>query len=407
MNTTEVAVTGAGAVSPAGTGADALWKALADGTSLAVTDPNLAGMAVDFSCRVPEFDADALLGRRLSWRLDRFTHLALVAAREAVTDAALDPTDWDAARVAVVLGVGSNSLQHYDATFDHIRQGRLQKISPLMIPRSAPNVVAGEIAMDLRATGPNFTTSSACASGTTAIGVARDLLRSGACDIAITGGTESGRTPAAAAGFWRMRARSERVGDPRSASRPFDAARDGFVLSEGAGVLVLERATDARARQARIRGYLIGYGASTDAHHFTAPHPEGDGAVQAMRTALRDAALEPGDIGQVNAHGTSTPHNDLAENVALRRVFGSPPPVTANKGVLGHTLGAAGALEAIATLLSLEHQLIPPTANLERLDPAIDLDVVAGVPRPVRMAAAVSNSFGFGGQNAVLVLRAA
>jgi 3-oxoacyl-[acyl-carrier-protein] synthase II len=400
----EIAVTGLGSVSAAGIGVDALWQALTAGISLAATDPALAGLPVDFSCRVPDFDADAVLGRRLAFRLDRFTHLALVASREATADAGLSPAVWDAARVAVVLGVGTSSAERYPTFFDHLSRGRLQGISPLTVPRSVPNMVAAEVAMDIGATGPNFTTASACASGTTAIGVARDLLRSGTCDVAVTGGSESGCTRAGSASFWRMGSLSERTSEPALASRPFDADRDGFVLSEGAGVLVMERSADAAARGARIRGYVSGYGASADAYHFTAPNPEGAGAAHAINVALRDAGLQPHDVGHVNTHGTSTPLNDLAEAAALRKVFTTPPPVTSSKGVLGHALGAAGALEAIATLLTLERQLIPPTANFGRQDAAIDLDVVARNPRPVRMAAAVSNSFGFGGQNAVLVL---
>jgi 3-oxoacyl-[acyl-carrier-protein] synthase II len=400
VNGGDIAVTGLGAVSAAGIGVSVLAKALMSGESLAATDPILAGLAVDFCCRVPGFDADVLLGRRLSWRLDRFTHLALVAAREAVAAAGLDPGAWDPARVAVVVGVGSNSLEHYETTFGHLRDAHPEKISPLMVPRSVPNMAAGEIACDLHATGPSFTTSSACASGATAIGVARDLLRSGACDIAITGGAEAGRTRAASVGFWRMRALAERTQAPGTACRPFDADRDGFVLGEGAGMLVLER--PGHARGARICSYLCGYGASEDARHYASPHP--GGAVQAMRTALADAGLALGDIGHVNAHGTATPLNDLAEAQALCEVFPAAPPVTASKSVIGHALGAAGALEAIATVITLEQQQVPPTANLRRLD--LDLDVVSGAPRPARISAAVSNSFGFGGQNAALILRA-
>jgi 3-oxoacyl-[acyl-carrier-protein] synthase II len=407
MNHGEAAITGVGSVSPAGAGTGKLWDALIAGKSLATTDDALAGLPVDFSCRVPGFDADAVIGRRLSWRMDRFTHLAIAAAREAVADAGLDPATWDAPRIAVILGVGSNSLDRYHILFRYLREGQAKRISPLSIPRSVPNMVAGEVAIDLHATGPNLTTSNACASAATAIGTALDLLRARRCDICITGGAESLLSPIAAACFWRMNALSERAEDPQGASRPFDADRDGFVLAEGAGVLILERAADAQARGARIRSYLTGYGASADAHHFTAPHPSGDGAAQAINAALRDAAIEPADIGHVNAHGTATRLNDLAEARTLRQVFACPPPVTACKGVLGHSLGAAGALEAIATVLSLEHQLIPPTANLDRLDPDIDLDVVAGTPRPARITAALTNSFGFGGQNAVLVMRSA
>lgn len=401
----EVAITGLGAVTAAGIGVGAMATALAAGRSLASTDPELAGLTADFTCRVPGFDPNVLLGRRLSWRLDRFTHLALVAAREAITDARLEPARWDPARVAVVMGVGSTSMQHLPHAIGLLGEGQPERVSPLIIPRSAPNMVAGEIAADHGATGPNFTTSSACASGTTAIGVARDLIRSRACDIAITGGAESACNRASVAGFWRMRALSERSTAPALACRPFDADRDGFVLGEGAGILILERTEHALARSARIRSYLSGYGASADAYHFTAPHPDGIGAAQALNAALADAGLAATDISHINAHGTSTRLNDLAEARALHRVFVSPPPVTASKGVLGHALGAAGALEAIATVLAIEAQAIWPTANLERLDPEIDLDVVTRSPRPAVIQAAASNSFGFGGQNAVLIMR--
>jgi 3-oxoacyl-[acyl-carrier-protein] synthase II len=270
-------------------------------------------------------------------------------------------------------------------------------------------MVAGEVSADLQAVGPCLTTSTACASGATAIGTARDLLRAGACDIAITGGTDCARVEMGSAAFYRMRALSMRGHDPAGASRPFDADRDGFVLSEGAGVLVLERPEYARARGARIRGYVSGYGASSDGYHHTRPDPTGDGARRATMAALADAGAEPYDVDHVNAHGTSTPLNDRSEATMLASVFGTrtPPPVTSVKGAIGHTLGAAGAIDAAITVLSLERQLIVPTANLDRLDDGMDLDVVTKVPRAHRMQGALSNSFGFGGQNAVLFFRAA
>ncbi|GAA0486350.1 beta-ketoacyl-[acyl-carrier-protein] synthase family protein [Streptomyces sp. NPDC046215] len=399
-----VVVTGIGLVTPAGIGADATWRGVLEGRPTAATDPLFAGLPVDFSCRVPGFDGGHLLDPRTVWRLDHGTLMALAAAREAVADAALDPADWDASRVAVVLGVGSNSLEHYGAAFGHIAAGRPAKVSPLTIPRSVPNMPPGEIALDLGARGPNFAVSTACASGTTALGVARDLLRSGSCDIVVTGGTEASRAPAYSVTFSRMRALSTRTHDPAGASRPFDRDRDGFVMAEGAGILVLERAAHAAARRARPRARLAGYGASCDAHHFTSPHPEGRGAADAMRAALRDAGLAPQDIGHVNAHGTSTPLNDAVEHRALRAVFGTPPVVTALKGTLGHAVAGAGGIEAACTVLSLQHQTVPPTANLDHLDPEIDLDIAAKVPRPTRFDAAISNSFGFGGQNASVVL---
>ncbi|MFG2290714.1 beta-ketoacyl-[acyl-carrier-protein] synthase family protein [Streptomyces sp. NPDC048595] len=407
MSAREVAVTGLGLVTPAGVGVAATWQGVLGGTSTAVRCPALDGLPVDFCCRVPDLDADRRLGRRLSWRLDRCAAMALVAAREAVADAGLGAGSWDPVRVGVVLGVGTASMERYEEEFAKISGGRATEISPLAIPRSVPNMVAGEVGMDLQVRGPNLTVSTACASGATALGTARQLLLADACDVVVAGGSESlcSRIPAAC--FHQMGALSRRGDDPAAASRPFDADRDGFVLGEGAGVLVLERLEHARARGSRIRSYLAGYGASCDAYHFTSPHPEGRGAAEALAVALDDAGLDPGDIAHVNAHGTATVLNDRAEASALRQVFRRPPPVTAVKGALGHAAGGAGAIEAACTVLSLEDQVVPPTANLHRLDPEIELDVVGKAPRPVRMTAAVSNAFGFGGQNAVLVLRSA
>ncbi|MGP8304419.1 beta-ketoacyl-[acyl-carrier-protein] synthase family protein [Streptomyces inhibens] len=407
MSAREVAVTGLGLVTPAGVGVAATWQGVLGGESAAAGDPALAELPVSFCCRVPDFDAAERLGRRLSWRLDRFAAMALVAAREAVADAGLGAGGWDPMRVGVVLGVGTASMERYEAEFHKLAGGRATDISPLAIPRSVPNMVAGELGMDLQVRGPNLTVSTACASGATALGTARQLLLADVCDVVVAGGSESlcSRVPAAC--FHQMGALSRRGDDPAGASRPFDAERDGFVLAEGAGVLVLERVEHARARGAKARAYLAGYGASCDAYHFTAPHPEGRGAVEALEAALGDAGMEPGDIDHVNAHGTSTVLNDRAEARALRQVFRRPPPVTAVKGVLGHSAGGAGAIEAACTVLTLQEQVVPPTANLQCLDPDIDLDVVSKAPRQLRMSAAVSNSFGFGGQNAVLVFRAA
>ncbi|MFI9237312.1 beta-ketoacyl-[acyl-carrier-protein] synthase family protein [Streptomyces sp. NPDC053079] len=403
----DIAVTGLGLVTPAGPTPEANWSALCRGRSLAAADPELAGLPVDFSCRVPPFDIEAELGRGRTRRLDRFSHLALAAARRAVADAGLDARTWDGERVGVVLGVGSNSLHTYVKEFCHLGAGTPDRVSPLALPRSVPNMAAGEVAIDLAAGGPNFTTSSACASGATALGVARDLLRSGACDIVLAGGSESARSRMTATCFHRMRALSRRRDRPAEASRPFDADRDGFVLGEGAAVLVLERYAGARARGVRPRALLRGYGATSDAHHPVAPRPDGGGAARALTAALRDAGCGPADIGHVNAHGTATRQGDAAEAAALTRVFGGdPPPVTAPKSVIGHALGAAGAIEAAYTVLSLEHQLIPPTANFRFQDGDHKLDIVAGVPRRVTMTAAITCSFGFGGQNAVLLFTA-
>ncbi|MFJ8336640.1 beta-ketoacyl-[acyl-carrier-protein] synthase family protein [Streptomyces sp. NPDC094437] len=399
----DVVVTGLGLVTPAGIGTEATWRGLLTGRPTATADPVLAGMPVDFSCRVPEFDGRGPLGHRLARRLDRGAQLALVAVREALTDAALAPADWDPTRVAVILGVGSNSLENYPEAFRLLAEGRVGRVSPFMITRSVPGMVAGEVALEIGARGPSLAVSTACASGTSALGIARDLLRGGSCDIAIAGGAESTYGAIYAATFGQMRALSSRSHDPAGASRPFDRDRDGFVLAEGAGVLVLERAEHAVARRVALRARLAGFGSSSDAHHFTAPHPQGRGAADAMNTALRDAGLGPHEVGHVNAHGTSTPLNDLAESRALRRVFGTPPAVTALKGTLGHAIGGSGGIEAACSVLSLERQTIPPTANLDVQDPDIDLDVVTKNPRALRLSSVMTNSFGFGGQNAVAV----
>ncbi|MFC5720555.1 beta-ketoacyl-[acyl-carrier-protein] synthase family protein [Streptomyces gamaensis] len=402
--TPAVAVTGLGLVTPCGIGWEATWAGLCAGLPTADRDPALSGMPVDFSCRVPDFDPIALAGRA-SWRMDRFVQLAVAAARLAVTDAGLDVRGWEGHRVGVVLGVGSTSLDTWQGEYAKVAAGRLKRVSPLTLPRSIPNMAAGEVCIDLGARGPSLTVSTACASGATALGVARDLLNAGRCDIVLAGGAEAPRAAAMTSlCFSQLSALSTRCHDPEGASRPFDADRDGFVLGEGAAVLVLERPRQARERGARVRARLVGFGASGDAYGPTAPDPEGEGVALAVDAALADAGLSPADVDHVNAHGTGTEVNDYVEARALCRAFGTPPPVTAVKSVIGHGIGAAGAIEAACGVLSLERQLVPPTANLDRLDPRIDLDVVTKVPRQVRMETVMSNSFGFGGHNAVLVL---
>ncbi|MEJ2853183.1 MULTISPECIES: beta-ketoacyl-[acyl-carrier-protein] synthase family protein [unclassified Saccharothrix] len=402
----ETAVTGVGLVTPAGTGVAASWAGVLAGTSTATRDPDLAGIPVDFTCRVPDFDADDLLGRRIAWRQERMVHLGLVAAREALADAGLDPRTWDGARVGVVIGNALGGTAIFEREAGVLRDEGPQGVAPLLIPKMGLSSLSGYLAIDCGATGPNITTVTACASGATAIGTARDLLRSGACDVVLAGGTESALSPLVVAAFHQLGALSTNA-VPERASRPFDRDRDGFVAAEGAGVLVLERAEDARARGVRPRALISGYGASADAHHPTAPDPSGRGVEQAVRAALADADLAPEDVDHVNAHGTGTPLNDVTEAQVVRRVLGERPSVTSVKGALGHTLGAAGAIEAICTVLSVQEGVVPPTANLDQRDPAVDLDVVTGTARRGPVRAAISNSFGFGGLNAVLVVTAA
>lgn len=404
--TTGVVVTGLGLVTAAGVGTEPAWRAVCAGKSTAATDPALSGLPVDFSCRVPEFDARALLGRRATMLYDRFVQLGLIAADEAVADAGLDPATWDGTRVGVVVGCGVGGAGTWETQHATFRDDGPDRVSSLLMPMMLPNMVAGHMGIRFGATGPNLTTATACASGATAIGVARDMLRQGVCDIVLAGGTEAAVVPLIVTGFSRMRALSTRGESPATASRPFDTDRDGFVIGEGSGILVLERADHAAARGARVRARLVGYGASADAYHATAPDPAGAGVERAVRAVLLDAGAVPSDVDHVNAHGTSTPLNDLAEARVLARCLGHGPAVTSTKGVLGHTLGAAGAIEAALTVLTLENGLIPPTANLESQDPEIDVDVVTKEARRRPVGLALTNSFGFGGQNAVLAFAA-
>lgn len=414
----DVVVTGMGAITPAGRGVAATWAGVLAGKGAATLDESLveAGSPVTLTARVEDFDADAELGRGTSRRQDRFTQLALLAAREAVAQAGLNAgatdeqpdavTVVDRDRVGVLLGSGIGGAQTWDETYATYLEKGPGRVSPLFIPKMLSNTAAGAVAIATGARGPNLTVNTACAAGASAIGTAIQLLRSGAVDVVLAGGVEAGITPLSVAAFANMGALSKND-DPTTASRPFDVDRDGFVMGEGAAVLVLERADHATARGAEVLGRVAGYGASADAHHATAPPEDGAGAVLAMRRALEDAGLEPTAIGHVNAHGTSTPLNDAAESTALRTVLGDHTDhvaVTSTKGVTGHLLGAAGAVEAVIALQVLRTGIVPATAGLRSQDPDIHLDVVTDEPRELQVDAVLSNSFGFGGQNAALVL---
>ncbi|MGW4078691.1 MULTISPECIES: beta-ketoacyl-[acyl-carrier-protein] synthase family protein [Streptomyces] len=406
MAAADIEVTGLGLVTPAGVGIGPTWQAVCAGTPTAAHDPELKNHPVTFSCRVPDFEPEVLLGARRAHRLDRFVQFALVAAREALADARLDPGTWDGARVGVVLGCADGGPGTVEAEHRALLTDGPGLVSPLLLPMQLPNMLAGQVAIEFGATGPNLVVATACASGASAIGVARDLLLLDRCDVVMAGGSEAMITPLVMAGFAKMGALSRRNDDPRGASRPFDVERDGFVAGEGSGVLVLERAADARARGARTRARIVGYGASADAHHMTSPHPEGRGAAAAVSAALSDAGAGPGDVQHVNAHGTSTPLNDLAEARMLRRLLGDGPVVTSVKGVTGHMLGASGAVEAACTVLAVEQGVVPPTANLDKPDPEIDLPL-AEVLQHRDIDLALTLSCGFGGQNAVLAVAAA
>lgn len=405
MRSPGIAVTGIGLVTAGGVGREATWRRVCSGAGTAASSSELRGLPVEFCCTVPPFGTALDPSRRKAWRLDRCARIALIAAREAVTDARLDPAAWDATRVGVVLGSifgGAGTLWEQQS---RLRDRGPEHVSALMHPMSMTNTAAGETAMDLGIQGPSLAVTTACAAGADALVIARAWLAGGLCDVVLAGGAEAAGTPMNVVGFHRLGVLSTRQDDPASASRPFDADRDGFVIGEAAAVLVLERTDDARSRGMSARAVLAGCGSTSDAHHPTSPHPRGSGARRALRQALKEAGVSPGEVGHVNAHGTGTPLNDAVEAAVISECLPHGPSVTATKGVLGHTLGAAGAVEAAVTVLTLQHGLVPPTANLRRTDPDVSLDLVKGVPRAQHIDVAVSNSFGFGGHNAVLVFR--
>jgi 3-oxoacyl-[acyl-carrier-protein] synthase II len=400
-----VAITGLGVKSPAGNDLDTFWDTLAAGRSTAarLTRIDPEPLPVRFGCEVRDFDGASYLGAKEARRVDRVTQLGFAAAADALSDAGEVATD--PARCAVVLGTGIGGLITLEEQVEQYIGKGAPRVSPFLVPMMMANATAGTIAMQFGWTGPNLCIATACAASAHAIGEAARLIRDGGADVVMTGGAESCMTPTAIAAFARMTALSTRNDDPEHASRPFDAARDGFVMGEGAAALVLERWDRAHARGARVYGEVVGYGRNADAYHITAPSPGGEGAAACMQLALDDAGLQPSEIGHVNAHGTSTPLNDAAEAEAIRKVFGgSPPPVTSTKGVTGHLIGAAGATEAVAALGVFVRGAVQPTANLEHLGDDIHLDVVAGSPRQVPARPALSNSFGFGGHNATLIL---
>ena len=400
-----VAVTGLGVKSPAGTDVATFWSTLVAGRSTAagITRYDPSDLPVRFGCEVRDFDPTEHLGPKEARRVDRVTQLGFAASVDALADAG--EHRCDPARSAVIVGTGVGGLITLEEQVGIYNAKGAARVSPFLVPMMMANATAGTIAMQFGWKGPNFCVSTACAASANAIGEAARLIRDDSADIVMTGGSESCMTPTAISAFARMTALSGRNDDPEHASRPFDADRDGFVMGEGAAALVLERWDRAVSRGAHIYGEVRGYGRNADAYHITAPSPGGEGAAACMQLALDDAGFSPGAIGHVNAHGTSTPLNDAAEAEAIRKVFGdTPPPVTSTKGVTGHLIGAAGATEAIACLLTFAHGAIPPTANLERLGDDIALDVIAGAARTLEPAPAVSNSFGFGGHNATLVL---
>lgn len=409
-----VVVTGMGALTPLGLSVSEYWEGLCQGESGAATiqsfDPE--GLRVTFACELDGFDPEEYLNAKQARRMDSFSHYALVTADQAVEDAGLDPDQMsqeEKNRVGVVYGTGIGGIQTFRDQTEEFIEGGEKRTSPFFIPMLIPDIAAGQIAMRHGFRGPNHAVVSACATGNHNIGDAYRMIREGDMDAALCGGTDACVTRLGIAGFASMRALSTRNDDPARASRPFDADRDGFVMGEGAGALFVETLERAKARGANIYAEILGIGMSADAHHLTAPDPEGGGVCLALNRVLENAAIDPADIDYINAHGTSTPLGDKAETKALKKVFDDQAyelQVSSTKSMTGHLLGAAGAVEAIATIQALRHDVVPPTINFETEDPDCDLNYTFNEPveRPVNVA--LSNAFGFGGHNTSLALRA-
>lgn len=407
-----VVITGMGALTPLGNSVDSFWEAMMRGESGAapITLFDTESFPTKFACELKGFDARQILGSKAVNRLDRFAQFALVAAEQAVHDAGLDDDLPQAVkdRIGVVFGSGIGGLETFQKqTSIHLEKGP-RRISPFFIPMMIPDIASGHISMKYGFRGPNYCIVSACATGNNNIGDAYMLIRQGQADAILSGGSEASVTELGVGGFNALRALSTRNDDPAGASRPFDAGRDGFVLGEGAGALVLEELDHALNRGARIYAEIIGVGMSADAYHMTAPDPEGDGAALAMYSLFRDAGLKGEEVDYLNMHGTSTPLGDVAETKAVKHVFGDHAyamSLSSTKSMTGHLLGAAGAVEAIAAILAIMHDRVPPTINFEEADPACDLDYTFNEPKDRTVRVAVSNAFGFGGHNTSVAFR--
>ena len=404
-----VAVTGLGCVTPVGCSMSTTWTALTEGRSgiTPISFFDATDYPSSIAGEVQDFDPLARLSNKESRKMDRFVQLGMVAGLEAYDDAGLNG-GFDKERFGVLVGAGIGGLETIERTTNTLLEKGPRRVSPFYIPSSIINMVSGNLSIMLDAQGPNLAIATACTTGTHSIGMAARLIQYGEATVMVAGGTESSVTPTSMAGFGAAKALSRRNHDPAGASRPWDIERDGFVLGEGAGAVVLEELEQAKNRGARIYAELIGFGMSGDAHHMTQPSTGGEGASRCMANALSDSCIDASEIDYINAHGTSTPQGDLGETLAIKRTFGPTAyklMVSSNKSMLGHLLGAAGGVEAVATVLSLHHGVIPPTINLETPDPDCDLDYVPGAAREVGINTALSNSFGFGGTNGTLVFK--
>ncbi len=405
-----VVITGLGVVSPVGIGLEQFWSSLTSGVSgigqVTRFDPS------DFSTRiageVKGFNPVDYFDRKEARRMDRFTQFALVVSGMAIKDAALDFDQENRDRIGVILGSGVGGIETLEEQAKILAKKGPGRISPLFVPMMIANIAAGQVAIKYRLYGPNVTSVSACASSSNAIGDAFKMLQSGRADVMIAGGAEAAVSPLTIAGFCSMKAMSTRNSEPEKASRPFEKDRDGFVIGEGAAVLILETLEHAQKRGVKIYAEMAGYGCTCDAYHITAPDPEGHGAANSMKEALADAEIEPGEVDYINAHATATPLGDKAETIAIKKIFGEHAynmAVGSTKSMTGHLLGAAGGLEATVCTLAIKRGIIPPTINYDKPDPECDLDCVPNNAKRTAVNVAMSNSFGFGGHNATLVFK--
>jgi 3-oxoacyl-[acyl-carrier-protein] synthase II len=405
-----VVITGVGVISPVGNNAQTFWNSLLEGKSGIdkVTAFDVSDYPTQIAGEVRDFHPEEYMDKKEVRRTDRFVQFALAATKMAVQDAKLEITAENAERVGVYIGSGIGGLGTWEEQHQVLLEKGPRRVSPFFIPMMIANMASGAVSIEYGAKGPTSSAITACATGTNAIGDAFRLIQFGHADVMITGGAEATIRPMAFAGFCSAKAMSVRNDEPQKASRPFDRDRDGFVMGEGAGILILEELEHAKKRGATILAEVIGYGMSADAHHITAPPEDGEGAARCMANALKDAGVDPAEVGYINAHGTSTPLGDVAETKAIKTVFGDHAyklAVSSTKSMTGHLLGATGGIEAIATAFALRDQILPPTINLENPDPECDLDYVPNQARKAKVDVALSNTFGFGGHNATIVLK--
>ena len=405
-----VVVTGVGLVTPLGTGVEKTWSALCAGKSGIgpITRFDASEVGVNIAAEVKDFQVEDHIDKKVAKHLDLFVQYAVAAAGEALRNAELQITEENAPRIGSIMGCGLGGLPTIEKYHQVAMEKGTKRITPFFIPMVIPNMGAGQISIIYGTRGPNLCLTTACAAGTHAVGEAFRSIANDECDVAITGGSESVICPLAVGGFHAMKALSTRNDQPEKASRPFDRDRDGFIISEGAGVLILEELEHAKARGAKIYAEVVGYGLSSDGYHMAAPPEDGNGASRCMEMALKDAGMRPEDVDYINAHGTSTPLNDVVETRAIKTAFGDQAyklAISSTKSMTGHMLGGAGGIEAVFTALSIKHQIAPPTMNLENPSPECDLDYVPNQARQMKIRVAMSNSFGFGGTNAVLIMK--